>query len=457
MNKITAIYCRESTEKQNISTLVDMCVEHAKKLGLKNIKVYDDVASGYTHERDEYIQLKNDIQDNKIETLVLYESSRLTRDELEHHIFYRLLKVYDVKLYTVTHGWIDLNNEDDTFLTSLLNLLDAREGRKTAKRSKDRKLEIARQGYWTGGTPPLGYRTDEHKVLQIVPEEAEVVKEVFKMFLEGNTRNNIAIHFGLDPKKIRRMLINPTYIGKIRYRLKIVKNKKVIKNPNDPLLFPGKHNPIISELTFNLTQNKLSKTIREANSNNIYIFKDLITCACGAKMHKISSQNSYFCPVATKKDRECSVHILTENYLIENIFPVLKELINNLDVDNLQNTSDSSLDKQLKLYSNEISNIEKQQEKLTRQLLNETISEELFEKLQIELKEKKESILTRITDLQNKINNRKNNKSNSEILKKYWKKIENEKDPKKLNTFLKIIINDIRLVNDYRFYINLKI
>ena len=30
MERITAIYCRESTEKQNISTLIDMCVEHAK-------------------------------------------------------------------------------------------------------------------------------------------------------------------------------------------------------------------------------------------------------------------------------------------------------------------------------------------------------------------------------------------------------------------------------------------
>lgn len=457
MEKVTAIYCRESTEKQNIKTLVDMCLEHAKKLGLKNIKVYDDVASGYSQDRDEYIQLKNDIQANLVGTLVLYESSRLTRDELEHHIFYKLLKIYDVKLYTVTHGWIDLDNEDDTFLTSLLNLLDAREGRKTAKRSKDRKLEVARQGYWTGGTTPLGYRNTSDLILEIVPGEAEIVKEIFRMFLEGHTRNSIATHFGMDSKKIRRILANPTYIGKIRYRLKIVKNKKVIKNPEEPLIFEGKHKAIISDTTFNLTQEKLKKIIRESGSSeNTYIFKDLITCACGAKMHKITEQG-YLCPPGSKAERECSIHILKEDYLIESIFPELKKLIDNLDVDRLENTSNLNLKKQLKVYENEIINIEKKQEKLTRQLLNETITEELFSKLQQELKNKKESTEQRIEAISNQINSAKANKSNSELLKKYWKKIEQEKDPKKLNSFLKIIIEDIRLVNDYRFYINLKI
>ena len=243
----------------------------------------------------------------------------MTRDELEHHIFYRLLKVYDVKLYTVTHGWIDLNNEDDTFLTSLLNLLDAREGRKTAKRSKDRKLEVARQGFWTGGTPPLGYRADENQILQIVPEEAEIVKEIFKMFLEGYTRNSIATHFNLEAKKVRRMLVNPTYLGKIRYRLKIVKNKKVIINEDGPMLFEGKHEAIIDDTTFNLVQSKVKKVIREVNLDNTYIFKDLIICACGAKMHKITD-SGYVCATASKQERECSIHVLSEDYLIKTVF-----------------------------------------------------------------------------------------------------------------------------------------
>ena len=44
--KISAIYCRERTEKQNIQSLIDMCKKAAKKINLQNIKVYYDVASG---------------------------------------------------------------------------------------------------------------------------------------------------------------------------------------------------------------------------------------------------------------------------------------------------------------------------------------------------------------------------------------------------------------------------
>ena len=80
--KISAIYCRESTEKQNIQSLIDMCKKAAKKINLQNIKVYYDVASGYNKDREQYNKLKEDIQNNLVDTLVLYESSRLTRDEL---------------------------------------------------------------------------------------------------------------------------------------------------------------------------------------------------------------------------------------------------------------------------------------------------------------------------------------------------------------------------------------
>lgn len=141
-----AIYCRESTEKQEIDTLISLCEREAKKLGYEDYKVYKDVESGYSNTRSEYLKLLEDIKSGTIKTLILYESSRLTRDELEHQLVYRLFKDKGVKIYTVNHGWLDLDNEDDLFLTSLLNLLDAREGRKTATRVKARMKELCEKG-----------------------------------------------------------------------------------------------------------------------------------------------------------------------------------------------------------------------------------------------------------------------------------------------------------------------
>ena len=198
--KDVAIYCRESTEKQEIDTLVSLCIKEAEKLGYKDYIIYKDVQSGYSSNREEYLKMLEDIKAGKIKVLILYESSRLTRDELEHQLVYRLFKEKGIKIYTVAHGWVDLSNEDDIFLSSLLNLLDAREGRKTAKRVKDRMKEIAENGYWTGGPAPMGYKLIDKKLV-IDEEQAIKVKEIFNLYLEGNRREYIARLYGLERKK----------------------------------------------------------------------------------------------------------------------------------------------------------------------------------------------------------------------------------------------------------------
>jgi len=199
-NKI-AIYARESTEKQNIETLISICETKAKELGFQDILVYKDVESGYSNDRKEYLELLEEIRNHKVKNLMLYESSRATRDEIEHHLFYRLLAQKEVKLYIMNRGWVDPADEDDMFVSSMLNLLDAREGRKTAKRVRDRMGELARQGRWTGGPAPLGYRLVE-KELVVNDEEKVIVKEIFRLFLEGISREAIADRFGFERKKL---------------------------------------------------------------------------------------------------------------------------------------------------------------------------------------------------------------------------------------------------------------
>lgn len=468
MNKVTAIYCRESTEKQDIESLIALCQREVKKLKLQNVKVYADVASGYTREREQYNLLKKDIQNNLVETLVLYESSRLTRDEIEHHVFYQLLRVHNVKLYTVTHGWIDLHNEDDTFLTNLLNLLDAREGRKTAKRSKDRMIELAKQGRWTGGPAPLGYKL-ENKELIVVPEDAQKVKLIFKLFLEGNTRHSIAKMLGYEIKKVRRILTNPVYIGKLKFHQSEMKNKKRIYNKKYEFL-DGIHEAIIDTDTFNLVQMQLKKIYREV-SNEKYIFKDLITCVCGRKMYKIKrtdiyfqkrsnkeveyTKNLYSCMSSNKSKIQCSLNSLHEDELFIEVMEELKKIIYSLDVDTIS-TEVEDYNNQLKFLKKELSTLITKKETLTRQLINSLITEALFEKLMLELKEKEIFLREQIKNLETIINSKELKESNNAILKEYFEKLQAEKDPQKLNNFFKLIIEEIEMINDYRFYIHLR-
>lgn len=468
MSKYTAIYCRESTEKQDIDSLIALCQREAKKLKLQNIKIYYDVASGYSKEREQYNKLKNDIQENKVAILVLYESSRLTRDEIEHHVFYELLRVHDVKLYTVTHGWIDLHNEDDTFLTNLLNLLDAREGRKTAKRSKDRMIELAHQGRWTGGPAPLGYKL-VNKELVIIPEDAEKVKLIYKLFLEGNTRNSIATILGLNLKKVKRILVNPIYIGKLKFHQTEIKDKKIIYNDNFKTI-DGIHQAIIDINTFNLVQTKLRKICREVNTEQ-YMFKDLIKCVCGRKMYKVKntdfytlkkqkkevtySRELYYCRNSNKKNIGCSLKGLNETELYQEVMEELNKIVNALDLGTI-NTEVEDYNKQLIFLKKELNKLSTKKETLTRQLVNNLITEDIFKKIIIELNDKEVFLNDKISNIENIISSQELKENNSLLLKKYLKKLEREKDPIKLNNFFKLIIDEIEMINDYRFYIHLK-
>lgn len=462
MNNV-AIYCRESTEKQNIDTLVSLCEKEAKKLGYSNYKIYKDIKSGYSKDREEYTKLKEDIKEEKINILILYESSRITRDEIEHHMFYALLKLYNVRVYTLNHGWIDLTNEDDCFLAGLLNLLDAREGRKTAKRVKDRMEEMAKNGFWTGGPAPFGYKLVDKKLI-INPEEAEKVKEIFRLFLEGKTRFYLSALFGFECKRVMRMLVNPVYNGKLKFRQIEFKNKKRIEHKQFDVL-PGIHEPIIDDYTFKLVQDKVKSIKRETNKGS-YIFKDLLICTCGEKMYLHKKKyfykrdtptitNVYICNSKDRKIRNCSLSIIHENELFINVIESLEELILSFNVDDID-TNKNDFEKQLKYYKKELSSLFAKEEVLARQLMNGKLSENLYEKFIVELSENKEFIENKINSLTKVINSQEAKKNNKTILKKYFNKIKKEKDPEKLNAFFKLIIDSIEFINDYRFYIHLK-
>lgn len=455
-----AIYCRESTEKQEIDTLVSLCVKEAEKLGYKEYKIYKDVESGYSNTRSEYLKMLEDIKAGNIDVLILYESSRLTRDELEHQIVYRLFKEKGIKIYTVAHGWLDLNNEDDVFLTSLLNLLDAREGRKTAKRVKDRMKEIAENGYWTGGPAPLGYKL-VNKRLVVDEENSRKVKEIFKLFLEGYTREQIAKLYGFERKKVARLLKNPIYIGKLKYHSFEKRNGKVIEN-KDYTLFNGIHEPIIDNTTFELVQRKLSTTTREI-VQDIYPFKDLLYCTCGNKLYyrrkgtkykdKYYQGKIYICP---NQAEICLKKSIKEDELLDEILENLKDIINTFDFSENM-VEDSKILRSIKQYQKLKEQCSKKVETLTRNLLNGFISQEIFEKLIKENKVNKKFYIEKINTLENIIKNSQAKKTNSKMIKEYFEKIKKEKNPKKINTFLKIIIDRIEFVNEFRMYLHLRL
>lgn len=126
-----------------------------------------------------------------------------------------------------------------------------------AKRTAEGKLASAQKGYFIGSVPPFGYRrwsaADQFianpRILIIDEKAAKAVLESFESFAEGeasyrdiasNLNEQGFLSAGNKPfnrETVRQMLTNPIYTGLIPYGR---------KGAEAELLFPGKHQPIIS-------------------------------------------------------------------------------------------------------------------------------------------------------------------------------------------------------------------
>ena len=116
--------------------------------------------------------------------------------------------------------------------------------------------------------PPIGYSSENGK--WVPNTDAEYVKSIFNDFLLGIGLRTIAVKYSnlglktkrgnpIDNRCVEYMLRNPAYIGKIRWSIE--GRAASTRHYNDPniLIFDGKHQPIISEETFNMVQKKLDE------------------------------------------------------------------------------------------------------------------------------------------------------------------------------------------------------
>ncbi len=454
--KIVAIYCRESTDKQDIDGLVAMCEVQAKKLGFTDYTIYKDVGSGMERNRPNYLRLLDDVKNNKINILILYESSRLTRDSLEHQATYRLLQQHEVKLYILNRGWVDPNDDNDEFVSSLLNLIDTKEVRQIRKRAKDKMAHIKDSGFWTGGTPPTGYKLIDKKLF-IDHEKAPIVKEIFRLFLSGMTRSKIASIFQFESKRVYRILNNPIYIGYLKKNQIITVNRKPVVNKEYQIV-KGQHDAIISKDDWDLTQSLL-KSITIEKDTTIRALQGFIKCRCGNPLYHKAPDKSHnkLYYICKQVDMGCKSKVIIEDEMLEAILDELEEVIKSLDSLEIEDTDNSAFKEQLTYYSKELEKFPKKEELLLDKYLEGAINNTLYENKLNEIKIKKKEYQLQLNKLETLEADRQQKQNTKGLLFEYFTLLKTEKNPEKLNHFFRIIIDRIELINDFRFIIHLKI
>ncbi|PVM92150.1 recombinase family protein [Caulobacter radicis] len=180
--------------------------------------------------------------------IIVHSFSRFFRDQFQFEFYLRKLAKNGVRLVSITQELGD--DPMSTMMRKIMALFDEYQSRENAKHTLRAMKENARQGFWNGSRPPLGYRVvvaEERgaklkKKLEIDPIQAEKIRLIFKLALFGvdgcgpmgfkaicnhlndnNVRTRDGGRFGIDA--IHKILNRPTYKGEHHFNARDHKTK----------------------------------------------------------------------------------------------------------------------------------------------------------------------------------------------------------------------------------------
>ena len=326
-----AIYTRVSTDNQ-AEVEFNSCQAQEEKIksfinsqeNLSVFKVYSDAGfTGANLERPALQEMLRNMQENKINTVLVYKIDRLTRSPKDFYALIEIFENYKVDFMSITERF-DTSTPSGRLLRNIMLTFAQFERELTSERTKDKLLERANKGMWNGGSVPFGYRVvdkrlvpDGQKLTEIFAIFAEScsLAKTYKLLKDRQIFNNKGLPF--SKAHLQSILRNPIYTGKFRYSGKI---------------YQGMHQPLISEELFNHVQQFFRDKIRKLRLYKEYTLGGLVNCAdCGSKMtpshtNKVNMRRYYYyrCTKTFKQDwRACSTRQVNadrlEGFVIDNL------------------------------------------------------------------------------------------------------------------------------------------
>ncbi|MBQ2623201.1 recombinase family protein [Candidatus Saccharibacteria bacterium] len=285
--KRVAAYCRVSTSQEEQQGSYALQKSYFEKLIANNpdwelVKIYGDEGKSGTSlkGRAGFLEMMDDVRAGKIDHIIAKATSRFGRNNAE------FIKILDELEY---YG-VEVNFESEGILTSgtqtrmMLQMLGAANEHysntlsNNVRWSKERNMREGKVNICYGNF--LGYKKGADGEPEIVPEEAETVKLIFSLFLNGMSYTSIATHLnslGIVTKKnkpwmgmaVKRVVTNEKYTGDVLLQKTFKKSyldKQCHKNNGEKpqVLVKNNHEPIIDRDTFA----KAKELIEERSTRN---------------------------------------------------------------------------------------------------------------------------------------------------------------------------------------------
>ena len=278
-----AAYCRVSTDQEEQESSYEAQISYyTEKIGkntewqMAGIFADEGITGTQAKKRPEFLKMIRKCRERKIDVILTKSLSRFARNTVDSLKYIRDLKALGIAIIFEKENINTLETDTEMMLTIMSCFAQA----ESESISKNVSWGI-RQSFKNGNVPMqyarlLGYRKGDDDKPEIVPEEAEIVKEIYRLYLDGMSLNMIVDRLnekGLTTKGsnspyrkevVQRILTNEKYIGDALLQKTYVTDcitKKSRKNNGELPMYLVKdhHEPIVSRADFNRVQEEMAR------------------------------------------------------------------------------------------------------------------------------------------------------------------------------------------------------
>ena len=333
---------------------------------------YDDGVSGYTLDRPEFNKIKEGLNNDKIDMVIVKDLSRLGRHNAQVNLFIENMIECGKTLIAINDNF-NSNDEQANGMLGIQTWVNEKYVKDTSVKIKKSIRAMQEEGKYISSVP-YGYKQNPLKKNDYSVDEraSKYVKLIFDLYLQGNGSKKISQHLtnigaptasmlkkhdieergGVyrgqyttrwNENVVKSILENDFYIGTLtlnKTRRRSINGKKVKQKEEDMLVFPNRHEAIIDIGTFNAAREVYKERTKNSyrgkriqSRPNLYV--GLLKCAdCGKNLTTTSNDinTRYVCITYNNFGTQyCSSHCVRENDITDTLILLLKQCVVNLD------------------------------------------------------------------------------------------------------------------------------
>ena len=352
------IYCRLSKDdigngdSSSITTQKEMLSKYVRDNGWRIVDYYvDDGYSGTNFNRPDFQRMIDDIENGKINMVVVKDLSRLGRNYIQTGQYTDIYFPDRGIRFVALNDGIDSINSDNDF-APFRNILNQMYSTDISKKVKSALRAKKLQGLFLGNFAPYGFQKDPANKNKLLIEEtgAAVVRRMYELCASGHGTPYIAKTLnreGIPSPRHHRGNLNPKYTPKKQHewgteavhlilRSRLYKGDMVQgthdcsrfkrtptkrKPLEEWIITPNMHEPIINDELWHYVQKCLDTRKMVQRSGELQLFSGFIKCAdCGYALAYANKKGTeyYSCGLYRRKGRErCTQHYINKKMLVE--------------------------------------------------------------------------------------------------------------------------------------------